>query len=227
MIAGVLLAAAAVAAPAFCDELSAALDRQDRAAIERIVSQASEAAAKAPDSAAANHRYALASSQLAQAAMELGDRKGSSSAARAALDAARKAVSLKPDSAEYHRVLGALCGQAIPGNPLNGLKYGSCARDEVNKAVELDPKSALAWISRGVGNYYMPAAFGGGADKSLADFKKAIELDPKSAEAHLWMGIALRKLGRNAEARAELERSLKLNPRRLWASQQLEKTPAK
>jgi tetratricopeptide (TPR) repeat protein len=225
---GAFLAMASVAAPApASDELRQALDRQDRGAIEQIVARLQDALSKSPESADANYKYAFASSHLAQAAMELGDRKGSSATARAALDAARKAVALKPDSAEYHRILGTLCGQAIPGNPLIGLKFGGCARDEVNKAVELDPKSSLAWLSRGVGNYYLPATFGGGADKALADFKKAIELDPKSAEAHLWLGIALRKLGRNSEARAELEQSLKLNPNRLWTQQQLEKTPDK
>jgi tetratricopeptide (TPR) repeat protein len=208
-------------------ELNQAVDRQDRAAAERVVARLQEAAAKAPESASARYHHALASSQLSQIMMELGDRAGSSAAARAGVDSAKRAVALKPDSAEHHRILGALCGQAIPGNPLNALKYGACARDEVNKAVELDGRSYLAWLSRGVGNYYMPAAFGGGADKAILDFKKAIELNPKSADAHLWMGIALRKLGRNAEARAALEKSQTLNPDRLWARQQLEKTPAK
>ncbi len=50
-------------------------------------------------------------------------------------------------------------------------------------------------------------------------------LDANSADAHLWLGIALRKLNRNAEARKEFERAAKLNPARIWAKQQLEKTP--
>jgi Flp pilus assembly protein TadD len=78
-----------------------------------------------------------------------------------------------------------------------------------------------------VGNYYLPASFGGGADIALKDIDKAIELSGTYAEAHLWRGIALRKLGRNAEAHASIEKSLKLNPARVWAKQQLEKTPAK
>jgi Flp pilus assembly protein TadD len=42
----------------------------------------------------------------------------------------------------------------------------------------------------------------------------------------LWLGLALRKSGRNGEARKAFARSLELNPRRVWAKQQLEKTPA-
>ena len=70
------------------------------------------------------------------------------------------------------------------------------------------------------------AAFGGGPDLALKDFQKAIQLDPKLAEAHLWMGIALRKLNRNGEARSALNKALQLNPDRVWTKQQLEKTPA-
>jgi hypothetical protein len=41
------------------------------------------------------------------------------------------------------------------------------------------------------------------------------------------MGLTLRKLNRNAEARTALSRSLQLNPDRIWTKQQLEKTPQK
>jgi Flp pilus assembly protein TadD len=77
-----------------------------------------------------------------------------------------------------------------------------------------------------VGNYYLPTAFGGGVEAAIRDIEKAIELDARLAEAHLWLGIALRKAGRAAEARRAIARSLELNPRRAWARQQLEKTPA-
>jgi tetratricopeptide (TPR) repeat protein len=133
---------------------------------------------------------------------------------------------LKPDDAENHRILGTLCGQVIPANVLAGLRYGRCALDSIKKALEIDPKSSNVWLSRGVGNYYLPESFGGGVKLAIDDFQKAIRLNAKSADAHLWLGIALRKAGRNAEARKALARSIELNPRRLWTRQQLEKTPA-
>ena len=94
------------------------------------------------------------------------------------------------------------------------------------EAIRLDPRSAPAYLSRGVGNYYLPKSFGGGLELALRDIDKAIELNPSFAEAHLWRGIVLRKAGRAAEARKAIEKCLQLNPNRVWARLQLEKTPA-
>ncbi len=208
-------------------ELDKARDAQNRGALERLASQFSAAAAKQPNDTSIQYRLALAESYVAEVAMETGDKNAARAAAEEGIKAAQRITTASPAMAEYHRVLGTLCGQVIPANVLVGLKYGSCARDEVNKAVELDPKSSANYLSRGVGNYYLPPSFGGGADVAIKDFEKAIVLDPRSSEAHLWLGLALRKANRNAEARRELQRSLELDPARAWAKQQLAKTPEK
>lgn len=218
-----LLGSLALAAQSPVD---AALDRQDRAALMQLAQSAAARAAQSASDAPAQYAHAVAQSALAQAAMEQADKNAARAAAEAGIPSARRAVELKPETAEYHRILGTLCGQVIPANVLAGMKYGACARDEVNRAVELAPKTALNYVSRGVGNYYLPPMFGGGLDKAIADFQKAIQLDAKSDEAYLWMGLALRKQGRNTEARAAIQKSLALNPARAWAKQQLEKTPA-
>ncbi|HZT39381.1 MAG TPA: tetratricopeptide repeat protein [Bryobacteraceae bacterium] len=206
-------------------ELEKARDAQDRAALDRALKELAAAAEKQPNDAATQYRLAQAGSYAAEVAIEQRDKNAARGAAETGIRAAEKAVSLKPDSADYHRLLGTLCGQAVR-DVISGMKYGKCALDEVNKAIQLDPKGARNYLSRGVGYYYLPPAFGGGLDKAIADFQKAIELDPKLAEAHLWLGVALRKANRNAEARKALERSLQLNPNRVWAKQQLDKTPA-
>jgi tetratricopeptide (TPR) repeat protein len=207
--------------------LDAARNAQDRGALERLAAERSEAAAKRPDDATAQYQAAVAQSYLAEVALELKDKNRARIAAEAGIRAAERAVAVEGRSAENHRILGTLCGQVIPANVLAGLRYGRCALDEITKALELDPRSALAWVSRGVGNYYLPPAFGGGVENSIRDFKKAIEVNPKLAEAHMWLGIALREANRNGEARAALKRAVDLNPQRLWAKQQYEKTPAK
>ncbi|MBK5291280.1 MAG: tetratricopeptide repeat protein [Acidobacteriia bacterium] len=221
LTAGLLVVAAWARTPA-----ERALDAQDRAALEKIIVQFSAKAQARPQDAQAHYAVAQANSLLAQLGIELGDKTLGKEAAEAGIGAARQAVSFKPDQAEYHRVLGMLCGQVIPANVMAGLKYGKCAMEEVEKAVQLDGKSSDIWLSRGVGNYYLPPMFGGGVEKAIGDLQKAVELNPRSSEAHLWLGVALRKAGRNADARKSLATSLQLNPERKWAKQQLEKTPA-
>lgn len=222
-----ILALVAAASAAVPPDLEQARDRQDRAALERIAASYAAVASKQSNDAAAQYASALAQSYLAEVATELRDKNAGRAAAETGIKAAEKAVALQPSVAEHHRILGTLCGQVIPANVLAGLRYGRCALDSINKAIELDSKSAIAYVSRGVGNYYLPAAFGGGPEVAIKDLQRAIQLDPKLHEAHLWLGIALRKLSRNAEARAALTQSLQLNPKRVWTKEQLEKTPAK
>lgn len=217
--------AALVAGAAPAGELRQARDRQDSAALERLAGEQAAAAEKNPKDAQAQYRAALAHSYLAEVALELRDRGRAKDAAEAGIRLARQAVALAPNNAEHHRLLGTLCGQVIPANVMAGMKWGRCAQEEINKALELDPRSSAAVVGRGVGNFYLPPMFGGGVDKAIADFEKAIQLNPKSAEAHLWLGIALRKANRAAEARRAFEKSLELNPNRVWTKQQLDKTP--
>jgi tetratricopeptide (TPR) repeat protein len=207
-------------------ELIKARDRQDRAAIEKIAGELRAAAEKDSNDAAAQYRLALAESYSAEVAIETRDKAAAKNAAQTGIDAAERAVNLKPDSPEYQRILGTLCGQIISGNGLAALKYGKCALNAVNKAIELDPKSSMAYLSHGVGNYYLPPALGGGMDVAVKDFRKAIELNAKNADAWLWLGIALRHENQADEARKALAKSVELNPNRVWAKQQLDKTPA-
>ena len=207
------------------DPAEQALDRQDRPALERILQQALEAAKQRPADPVAQYRLAAVGSTMAQLAMELGDKPAVRRAAELGIEAARKAVAAKPDSAEYHRMLGTLCGQIIPANVFAALQHGRCALDSLNKAAELDPGSPMVWLSRGVGNYYLPPAFGGGTEPAIRDFQRAIALEAGLADAHLWLGIALRKAKRNEEARRAISKSLELNPNRVWARRQLERTP--
>jgi tetratricopeptide (TPR) repeat protein len=217
-----LTALMAAAAPS---GLETARDRQDRAALEKAIDEASVAAARTPNDANAQYRVALASSYLAEVDQELHDKKQAQQAAVVGIKSAEKAVALRPD-AENYRLLGMLYGQAVT-DLMSGLTYGPRAKSAIDKAVEMSPKSAEAYVARGVGNYYVPAQLGGGAKPAIADFRKAIELDPRNAEAFLWLGVALHKENQDAEARQALAKSLALNPNRLWTRQELDKLPAK
>jgi tetratricopeptide (TPR) repeat protein len=206
--------------------LETARDMQDRPALEKLVNDISASSAKVPNDADAQYRLALACSYQAEVAIELHDKKAGQLAAERGIKAGEKAVSMNGNSAEYLRVLGTLYGQAIVDIP-SGLSYGAKAKDAINRAVEKAPKSSAVYVARGVGNFYLPSMLGGGPKPAIDDFKKAIELDANNAEAYLWLGVSLHKDNRDAEARKAFEKSLALNPKRVWAKQQLDKTPAK
>jgi tetratricopeptide (TPR) repeat protein len=204
------------------DDLDKLLDKQDRAALEQSANSLHAAAAGKPADANAWYSAALAYSYAAEVSMELRDKAGSEKFARAGAKDAELAVNLNQNSAEYHRLLGTLYGQVIPANPLIGaLSFGKKAKDELERAIALDPKSPRIWISHGVGFFYLPVNFGGGAENAIKDYRKAISLDPRSFEAYLWMGVAYKKDHQDREAREALQKSLELNPNHVWTKQQL------
>jgi tetratricopeptide (TPR) repeat protein len=213
---------------AAADDLAILRDHQDRKALESRAAALQAAAEKRSGDADAWYRGAMAYSYAAEVAMETGDKKGSGKFAEAGVALADKAIDINGRKAEYYRILGTLAGQVIPANPMMGiLVYGKRAKEALDKAVAMDPKSSEAFLAHGVGYYYLPENLGGGPDNAIKDFQRAIALDPKSAEAYLWMGIALRKQSQNAKAHEALMKSLALDPERAWTKQQLAKTPEK
>ena len=209
------------------EEARRARDHQDRAALEATATRARAAAEKQPRDVRLQHEAALAAAYLAEVLAEVQEQAAARQAAEAGLPAAERAAALDPKSGEYHRLLGALCGLAVPPRNLPlALQYGRRSLEALDRALALEPGSAAVYVSRGIGKYYLPAMLGGGADAALQELRRAVDLDPKSQEAELWRGLALRKAGRNAEARRALSRALELNPERKWVRQQLEKTPA-
>jgi len=228
MISCCLLPAVACAASIAIPDLQKARDQQNLSALDGMIAELQHAADAGSKSPEAQYRLALAYSYAAEVAMELHDKKRSESYAEAGMGPARKAVDENGGNAEYHRLLGEICGQVIPASPLMGtLKYGPCAKNEIDKAIQLDNRLALAYVSRGVGNYYLPSSMGGGIDLALKDFDKAIELDPNLPDAYVWKAVTLRKANRDAEARQAFQKALQLDPNRIWAKEQLEKTPAR
>jgi tetratricopeptide (TPR) repeat protein len=209
------------------DDLDKMRDRQDRPGLDARATVFQAAAEKTPNDAGGWYRAAIAYSYVAEVAMEVRDKNGAQRAAELGASDAEKAIALNGKVADYYRVLGTLCGEVIPANPIAGiLSYGKRAKEALDKAIEMDPKSAKAFLAHGVGYYYLPANFGGGPENAIKDFRKAIARDPRSADAYLWMGIALKKQHQNAQARDALAKSLQIDPDRAWTKEQLEKTPA-
>jgi len=207
-------------------QIKQARDGQDLTALNRLAADFANQATSKPTDAGTQYVAALANSALAEVAMEVRDKNQARSAAETGMKAAARAIAIDSRRAEHHRIMGVLCGQAAAAiGGLTAFKHGKCALDEMNQALELDPKSSANYLSRGVGNYYLPATLGGGTELAIADFRKAISLDSNNADAYLWLGLALRKAGQEAEAHQTLEKAVKLNPARAWTKLQLAKTP--
>jgi tetratricopeptide (TPR) repeat protein len=225
-LAGVVFLSAAFCLAAV-DRLEGLRDHQDRPGLESYASSMQMAAEKTPNDPNGWYKAAIAWSYGAEVAMEVRDKNGAMKAAETGAADAEKAIALNGKVADYYRVLGTLCGQVIPANPIMGaLAYGKRAKEALDKAIQMDPRSAKAFVAHGVGYYYLPANFGGGPEAAIKDFKQAIAIDPKSADAYLWMGIAYKKQQQNAQAREALTKSLQIDPDRAWAKEQLQKTPA-
>jgi DNA-binding winged helix-turn-helix (wHTH) protein/TolB-like protein/Tfp pilus assembly protein PilF len=78
----------------------------------------------------------------------------------------------------------------------------------VQKALEIDPNLAEAHASSGFLKMFHEWKW----REAESEFKKSIELNPGYATAHHWYATLLEIEGRNAEAKAEFEEALKINP---------------
>ena len=92
------------------------------------------------------------------------------------------------------------------------------ARDEFNKAVELDPECAsayafLAWVYLNDFYYGSPAAREVSGARGFEIARKAVELDESDAKAHVVLAYGYMDVKANLElGRLQLERAIELNP---------------
>jgi lipoprotein NlpI len=77
------------------------------------------------------------------------------------------------------------------------------------KAIELDPKSSKAAMTRGA--IYEAL---GRHEAAIADFDRAVQLDPRLADAYDHRGSEQFKLGRVAESIADFDKAIELDPAR-------------
>ncbi len=62
-----------------------------------------------------------------------------------------------------------------------------------------------------------PEIFGGNTCQAIIHIEKAIKLNPDHADSHVWLGMALRKDGRESEAIACFKKALSLNQENKFA----------
>ncbi len=90
----------------------------------------------------------------------------------------------------------------------DGIDHNGLAFEAANRALEIDPGLSMPYAVRGM---YVSER-GPGFVAGMEDLDTATASDPKNATAWLWRGIMYKDLGYFAEAIADLERCLSIDP---------------
>ncbi len=105
---------------------------------------------------------------------------------------------LKPFLAEARLLIGYCYGE---------MRRWDEALKEIQRAIELDPESAVAYCALGFAYGKM-----GKFHKAVEAFQKALEKDPKCGLAHRGLALWRARMGEVEEAVRELEEALKVEP---------------
>lgn len=128
-----------------------------------------------------------------------------------------RAVNQEPQNATYHLWLGREYGRkAGDSNPLSAAGLARKARNEFERAVQLDPKNIPARVD--LAEYYTeaPSFMGGGLDKARAQAAATQSLNP--AMAHLILARVATKDKRYTDAENEYKAAIQesSNPADMW-----------
>ena len=166
-------------------------------------------------------RLALLQDWMCEAAEAGKDKQLQRHAAEAGVAAAEAAIRINPASSQAHQLLADLLGQLAPLVMGGGMKYGQRSTNEADKAIELDPKNADAYITRGISYLYTPEAFGGDKKKAVECFTKALHLAPELDTPHIWLALFNLEAGSFDEALGEINEARRLNPERGFSQEVL------
>jgi len=146
-----------------------------------------------------------------------------------AVEHARAAVKLAPDSAQGHVWLAVALGrQALKEGPKTRLALSREIKSEVDRGIALDPGIARAYHVRALWNRKLATLNvfersvantvlggvpkGASMENAVRDLQKAVELEPHYINHHLELGRTYQMLKNNEQARQELERAIALTP---------------
>jgi len=128
-----------------------------------------------------------------------------------------RAVNLDPNNATYHLWLGREYGRkAADANPLTAAGLARKAKNEFERAVQLDPANVAARLD--LAQYYTeaPAIMGGGLDKARDQAAQMQKYDP--SKSHLILAQVAVKEKQYGEAEAQFRAAIlgARNPADMW-----------
>jgi tetratricopeptide (TPR) repeat protein len=125
------------------------------------------------------------------------------------IEAARKALALKPDRPEGHFWLAANMGALAESFGLRqGLKYRKPIREELEKVLAIDPAFMQGSADRALGRWYykVPGVFGGDDKLAESHLRASLKHNEQSTITHFFLAELLIDQNRKTEARAELQK---------------------
>jgi tetratricopeptide (TPR) repeat protein len=166
--------------------------------------------------------------KLARACYWLGTH-GPKEARRAALErgvkAGESAVRLSPNRPEGHFWMATDMGALAESFGLGqGLKYRGRIRDELERAIAIDPKWEEGSAEAELGEWYatVPGLFGGDKKKADEHLRRALAINPESRTALIELAELFIDEGRKGEAPALLQRAIDLAVDPEWAPEDRE-----
>ena len=115
----------------------------------------------------------------------------------------RQSATAKPidDPFKYNEVINH-------GTHYLNLKEYQQALENYDRAIQLNPNEAVAYIFRGVAYYEL-----GNYQQAIKDYDRAIQLDPNRARAYHYRGSAFSSLGNYQQAIKDYDRAIELDPK--------------
>ena len=138
---------------------------------------------------------------------------GPAAARRPALErgvaAGKQAAALAPGRPEGHFWMAANMGALAESFGMRqGLRYRGAIKDALETVLRIDPAFQQGSADRALGRWYfkVPGLFGGSRQKSEEHLRRSLTYNPDSTASRFFLADTLFELGRDREARQELEK---------------------
>jgi tetratricopeptide (TPR) repeat protein len=125
------------------------------------------------------------------------------------VSAGRQAATLAPGRPEGHFWMAANMGALAESFGMRqGLRYRGAIKDALETVLRLDPAFQQGSADRALGRWYhkVPGLFGGSEQKAEQHLRRSLTYNPNNTASRFFLAETLFELGRDREAREELER---------------------
>ena len=142
------------------------------------------------------------------------DTKERDNAFREGVTAGKTAIQLQNEKPDGHFWLGANYGAAAEHSTIEGLATVDDIRNEMETVLRLDEgyQDGSAYMVLGLVYLNAPGIVGGDPNKAVETMEKGLRFGEPNAFLHLHLAEAYKKVGRNDDARRELQKILSMNP---------------